>query len=318
MHNYNNFIFEKISWVNEREITKDIFSKMKDKYCSDFSFADYPIYRSVDLTGDYYIIKPSNERRSAYVNENYYTMLINNEWTKLGFPKRTFICTNEYFKYDNQDNPNVYRVIPFNGAKIGVCPFDDIQVPFDIFFNSNYYIDSVMCLNVIFKKIGSLKNFDKNYYYSDYKLLNQFLSYNEETKKIKKTWQHLKLFYQLPDQNFTLFKENLKKNNESFQRLNDLFLNINKDDIIKYYNQDEAAYNELEQTINKYLYFSDYDNIIKLFNPFDLGFELYDYKEYANTILNPHDTDDSYHSKLETFHEIWLDSNILLINEKLL
>lgn len=317
MHNYNNFIFEKISWVNEREITKDIFSKMKDKYCSDFSFADYPIYRSVDLKGDYYIIKPSNERRSAYVDENYYTMLINNEWTKLGFPKRTFICTNEYFKYDNQNNPNVYRVIPFNGAKIGVCPFDDIQVPFDIFFNSNYSIESVMSLNHIFKKIERLKKFDNNYYYFDYKLIYHFLSYNEETKKIN--------FYELPDQNFTLFKKNLKKNNESLKKLNDIFLNINKDDIIKYYNQPniydfkgESAYNDLKQTINKYLYFSDYDNIIKLFNPYDLGFELYDYKEYADTPLNPHDTDDSYHSESETFHEIWLDSNILLINEKLL
>lgn len=312
MHNYNNFIFEKISWVNEREITKDIFSKMKDKYCSDFSYADYPIYRSVDLTGDYYIIKPSDERKSAYVNENYYTMLINNEWTKLGFPKRTFICTNEYFKYDNQKNPNVYRVIPFNGAKIGVCPFDDIQVPFDIFSDNDYSIKSMTDLNHILKIIGRLKIKFTAYYYLDYKILYHFLSYNEETKKIN--------FYELPDQNFTLFKKNLKKNNESLKKLNDLFLNINKDDIIKYYNQIKISskYNDLEQTINKYLYFSDYDNIIKSFNPFDLGFELYDYKEYANTILNPHDTDESYHSESETFHEIWLDSNILLINEKLL
>jgi hypothetical protein len=129
MKTYNNFLnefFQPDKWCTTISLNKNDFNKLLNENCSDVDLEkDKPIYRSLNLTDDYYIIKSNSERTSAYTT-NYYTMLINNLSSWNEFPKRNHICANLSFQF----NRSVYKVIPFNGSKIGICPNDDIQAPF--------------------------------------------------------------------------------------------------------------------------------------------------------------------------------------------
>lgn len=92
------------------------------------------IYRHRDgADGETVITKPgkkgTEKRRSAYAYSNHYTLLLNNlpSWSKM--PQREIICTFNYHEMVNRSSHNMdecYFVFPRNGAKIGICPEDDI------------------------------------------------------------------------------------------------------------------------------------------------------------------------------------------------
>ena len=89
------------------------------------------IWRGIDEVVPYYLIKPlSNDFRESRNTENYYTLIINNHpsWSK--FPKRQIICSTDSYTAKTYGRGNAYVVFPFDGAKIGVCPDEDIWSSF--------------------------------------------------------------------------------------------------------------------------------------------------------------------------------------------
>lgn len=128
-------------------------------------------------------------RQSAYCCSNHYTLLMNNlpSWSE--YPKRTHICSNVYFRF----NQNVFRVIPFNGAKIGICPNDDIQAPFE-----------VRPASIVLHNLGIKSMIDLSYYY------NQF-SYEDDVYPESSGYKNTKT---IDDKDWNKFKQDIKREKE--------------------------------------------------------------------------------------------------------
>lgn len=72
---------------------------------------------------------PRKLRRSANETWNFYNAIINNSPAWKNFPKRQTICSTSLSRVMAgyaADFSNAFRVYPKNGAKIGVCPEEDI------------------------------------------------------------------------------------------------------------------------------------------------------------------------------------------------
>lgn len=91
------------------------------------------IYRGIDISHDTEFLKvdPKTEklRRSAN-SANYVTLFVDNEPEWSEFPKRSqsLICSVDVNVADGYGN--VFRVLPKNGSKIGVCPANDWWLSF--------------------------------------------------------------------------------------------------------------------------------------------------------------------------------------------
>jgi hypothetical protein len=143
------------------EISKEVFEHLLETNCKDFSWDDTPIYRSVNLRGDFYEMDPSfpfyrhfyehdgkQYRKSAYTYNNYYTLLLNHLPVFQDFPKRQVICsTNKTFF-----STGMYRLIPFDGAKIGIVPDSDIQDRWKCDFFKKFNLPNLVGLNNYFKE----------------------------------------------------------------------------------------------------------------------------------------------------------------------
>lgn len=95
------------------------------------------IFRGLgDNDSSYLLVKPSEGllRRSANT-DNHYTLLIDHSKRWDGFPKRSksIICTTNGETACNYGF--LYVVIPFDNAKIGVCPLSDIWYSFKMDIN---------------------------------------------------------------------------------------------------------------------------------------------------------------------------------------
>lgn len=111
-------ILEDYNTITEEQVVQFLLT--------DFSEAlnSQPIYRGME-TNDYYIISPdkNNPRKSANTY-NYYTLIINNSVPWKNFPNREIICSTSARTATSYGL--VYRIFPRNGAKIGICPDNDI------------------------------------------------------------------------------------------------------------------------------------------------------------------------------------------------
>lgn len=89
------------------------------------------IFRGIDSDDEFLLVKPSEGtlRRSANAS-NHYTLLIDNSDRWKEFPKRSksIICTTDELHASAYGD--VYYVIPFDGARIGMCPAPDIWTSF--------------------------------------------------------------------------------------------------------------------------------------------------------------------------------------------
>jgi len=128
------------------------------------SITRYPIYRgNRHIDGEYFLTNPKNfgERKSPFADENYYNLLLSNlpAWSQ--YPKRnkSVICTTDYENASNRGRGIAHYVLPVDGAKIGVCPRDDIWDGFRDAFEGWYDLsdlnDTIYSLfrdNGIFRK----------------------------------------------------------------------------------------------------------------------------------------------------------------------
>lgn len=279
MKRYLNYINEK---KYENEYLDEVAAKnIINKFCSDFNPSNNPIYRSIQQSSDFILVKRRELRESAY-SKNYYTLLLNNLDSWSNYPKRQHICYNN----DVSFNFELYRVIPFNGAKVGVCIGDDIQAP----FLENTDITKEMIGDEIYSFID-LTRFIDNF---DYKLTR---------------------LYNLPEGSFSVSETDWYQFKEDIKKVHEYLLNNKIDWDKKYEYSNESTKKRYREKYNKLIKYSDINELERLIKPEPLSFEVYDYKDYAKTKLDGPKTE--LHGYHKPVREIWLDSDILLINEKI-
>ena len=85
------------------------------------------------VNDDVIITTPAAVERKSRNTTNYYTVLLDNLPVWQQYPKRSrsLICANTKEHANQYSLPGVpYLILPFNGAKIGVCPESDIWTSF--------------------------------------------------------------------------------------------------------------------------------------------------------------------------------------------
>lgn len=83
-----------------------------------------------EMPDEYLFIDPSKSVRVSANTANYYTLFMDNDPSWKGYPKRSrsIIGATHLSRIDHW--PAVYRVYPYDGAKIGVCSDNDIWTSF--------------------------------------------------------------------------------------------------------------------------------------------------------------------------------------------
>jgi len=133
-----------------------------------------------------YFIDPSKtmeDRISPFATNNFYNLLLSNLDSWKSFPKRdkSIICTTSFDNAYRRGFDSAYLVLPKDGAKIGVCPGQDIWDAFDK--NSN--IQSLDIINIMFSEMReSLPNKQK-YIVSDQSFKEFIKLCNAVDKNIK-------------------------------------------------------------------------------------------------------------------------------------
>jgi len=204
MKKYNTYIKEKyLEWLDYSDLSVDQFNKiLNSSDFSDFNENDKPIYRSIQLDKGLYILNPTGKlRKSAWCVSNHYTLLINNLQSWSEYPKRIHICSSQVFRF----NRNVFRVIPINGTKIGICPSDDIQAPFKT---------RPASIEIYRKTEGNIESLlDLNYYYTSF-------SYEEDTNR-----GEFRDGKKISDDNWDEFKKDITREKERILSEKEKYLN---------------------------------------------------------------------------------------------
>jgi hypothetical protein len=196
MKKYKYFLIENLIDNVDSHITKlteEDFNDMKAYYCKDFHESDKPIYKGMNYRdmpksiSSYLYFNPITKRKSANT-KNYFTLLFDNSPYLGEFPKRSesLICTSNYEQAGAYAVHKPHRVIPFDGAKIAICPNQDIWFSFS-------------------ETVGDIYNFNDTIH-------------TNYSKRLDKN-NHI----ELNDDDFNIFIEQLKKlcefdDNESFSK----------------------------------------------------------------------------------------------------
>lgn len=142
-----------------------------EKYCSKsiLNFVKAPIYRGVDfgyadkiLIGDTSKGAPGNSEHTGEFTENYYPLWIDNSPAWAEFPKRnrSFFCTTN--KDLAEDYGELFYVVPFDSALMGICPAADIWYSFSAVESLEDLSLRILTLFIFFRKlkITKLKKID--------------------------------------------------------------------------------------------------------------------------------------------------------------
>ena len=139
-------IEEKTSiYLNEgrtKGVDIDFARNFIEKRCQK-SIKGTPIWRGIqDYTDDYLYVDPakSSKRTSAFADYNYYNMLLSNLPSWKDYPPRdkSLVCTTSYDNAEHRQNGDFpFRVLPVDGARIGVCNECDIWEGFKITVRSS-------------------------------------------------------------------------------------------------------------------------------------------------------------------------------------
>ena len=101
------------------------------KNCKQYKWGEQTFYRGVEgrLLQPYFIDPSKSERKSANTS-NFYTLWIDNSKKWADYPKRSksLICTTQAQTAAGYGTS--YMMIPYDGAKIGVCPSYDMWESF--------------------------------------------------------------------------------------------------------------------------------------------------------------------------------------------
>ena len=162
-----------------QKVSEEDFVYLLEQNCKNsiYKINSTPLYRGVDKQlqlqiGDTNIGAP---RKSANT-KNYYTLWVDNSPMWKDFPKRSrsFICTTD--KEYASSFGEIYLVIPFDNAQIGICPSGDFWFSFEgtsDLSRLNITIDGIFTafLDLEIVNYGDVNNIDSE----DYTFLKKFL-----------------------------------------------------------------------------------------------------------------------------------------------
>jgi len=206
---FKHFLIEQRSKkISEEEAEKIINTKCKA------SLKGTPIYRGRNISLTFYaIIDPKKYVRTSANTLNYYTLLIDYilpQWKN--YPKRSqsIICSTSPERAKVYGT--LYRVYPFDGSKIGVCPESDIWASF--LKSLGGWLET---LNIELKELAEandidLSETDPKLLKKQIKSLKRNVAYYEPNMKIFKKWTEnkkldlLKLIEEALDPNKNGFK----------------------------------------------------------------------------------------------------------------
>jgi len=201
-------------------------------HCKNFSWDDTPILRSVpDLPKDFLIVDPKKLKRKSSSNKNWYTLIMDNseKWKK--YPKRSesLICSIEDPLWDK----SVFRVIPFDNSKWGVCSQNDmwISLPYakERYKITAYnFIDFLGDLNEIIYKNNNIPDNDYDFFKEHIMELEMRIKQNKNIIN-----KNMTIIYK--ESLYILFTEYFDKNLSMFDYFEDVFDPIkNKFELLNY------------------------------------------------------------------------------------
>jgi hypothetical protein len=301
-------LYENFNLNENKSLTKEEFERILQEKCSDFKWEDRPIYRSISSNDSYLYVNSSywspknsykhdgvtyrKSMQGGYGKNYLHTPLINhlNSWSS--YPKRQLICSTSMRTFMGYKN-NLYRVIPFNGSNWGIVP------NFDMHNIELSYEFSKLLSVLIGNKIN--QNIDIN----NISQLNMI--------RIPKSKEEL--IYPDDPINFETWMKSAAAG--SAISIEDW------EDVLEFCSKVDTADNSwvFSENPKKPL---TIDVLNTLFSPESMGIKKMSYLEYKNSFGNL----PSYENKENTYnddekiydlkeptpgHEIWTDSNVLLI-----
>lgn len=169
-------------YINEgRSISISLEQAMETirENCKDFLKKGSILYRGVyDRDQIALSVSPSDFKRKSRNTDNYYTLLIDNHPDWKSYPKRSksIICTTDLKYATNMGTP--YRVFPFDGSKLGICPKADMWESFDLDVESlQYLMDDI---NSMIHNFTKYDESDIETYTDLLQLFNKFDEYKSE------------------------------------------------------------------------------------------------------------------------------------------
>jgi len=182
-----------MQYINEgrtKSITEDkAISIIKNNCLKNFeilTFSPNKIYRGVLSFNDDYGIIDSNKgkpRKSA-VSLNYMTLLMDNlpSWKKFPLRSKSVICTTDLRQSNGYGNS--YIIIPFDNAKVRICPENDIWNSFSFLtdLSIDVYAFTNNVLTMALSKYGLDKN-DNNYNILKKNLIELQKKYKNDNRK---------------------------------------------------------------------------------------------------------------------------------------
>ncbi len=130
-------IFENYNRFGSRTITESEFDKIRKENCKNWTKVKTELFRGMPDLGDYVFVDPKlGDFRSSIEDTNIHLELMSNLPSWKDYPRydRCVIggtpgsATGTY-------GDTVYEVVPFDGIKIGVCPFSTVWESFGNEFN---------------------------------------------------------------------------------------------------------------------------------------------------------------------------------------
>jgi len=308
MKHLTNFFGFRINEENEKsKLTKQQFNQILEEHCSDFKWTDRPIYRSIRSKEMYhyqdaydfpktYTHDGVNYRKSMQSNSKIsylHNILMNHLSSWSDYPKRQVICSTSRRTFKLAEN-YLYRVIPFNSSKWGVVPHFDMH---------NVKLDehlSILLSGLINSKLELTKP-----------LSIEDISY-------------MPLIRIPDDSNLHLKYKNVSSYTDSLKGINS-------------YNDLLEFCKKVDTSSDTWVFSSNPKKPLTiqmlnlLFSPQNMNFQKMSYSEYINSKLPDYtyrwnvtttkytDSDKIYNvNNPDPGHEIWTDSNLLLIRvEKL-
>ena len=158
------------------------------------------IYRGIKSTDDYIFIEPKKHVRKSANTANYYTLLFDHilpSWKK--FPQRSesIICTTRRDSAASYAQGAPHIILPFDNAKIGVCPKSDIWMSFLMDMDLTEFNDN---LEFYMELAGQLKSDVESNPNSLKKALEEtgkFMKNNKEEIEANPDYKWYSLFYSL-------------------------------------------------------------------------------------------------------------------------
>lgn len=167
---FKTFLLE--GWRSTVLEPEEAFKILKTKCSEAMSLNEPLVYRGMQIDGSketFHLSKPSQFERTSANTSNEYTVLIDNSSAWDDYPKRSrsLICSNMKNLAYAEGFGRLGMILPFNGAKFGVCPAKDFWMGFKetfLKYGLNDLDEFNYILRDLFKKVGSeLSKENKDY-----------------------------------------------------------------------------------------------------------------------------------------------------------